>query len=149
MKRGKKPVPTRLRVLKGARPSRLVVNEPKPESNNIKMPSWLSTEGKKQFKALSKELDDARIITNLDTHALALYCEAYSTWIKATKTLQKEGSVIDSKNGFPTQSPYVLVANKAFDQMKVMLAEFGMTPSSRRRVSVVPKKDEHNPWADL
>lgn len=36
------------------------------------------------------------------------------------------------------QSPFLAIANKAFEQMRAMLVEFGMTPSSRSRVHARP-----------
>ena len=42
--------------------------------------------------------------------------------------------MVKSPNGFPIQSPYLAVANKAMEQMRAMLTEFGMSPSSRTRV---------------
>jgi P27 family predicted phage terminase small subunit len=36
------------------------------------------------------------------------------------------------------QSPYLTVANRAMQQMKEMLSEFGMSPSSRTRVHAIP-----------
>lgn len=34
------------------------------------------------------------------------------------------------------QNPYLVISNKALKQMKEMLTEFGMSPSSRARVKV-------------
>jgi hypothetical protein len=47
-------------------------------------------------------------------------------------------------------SSYLAIANKAFEQLSKMLTEFGMTPSSRSRVSKVqPDKPQLNPRAAL
>jgi len=106
------------------------------------MPDDMSAGAIKQWDKVSKQLKEARIITNIDVDALSMYCEAYATWIDANKAIQKHGVVVKNKSGFPVQSPYFLVANKAFDQMRAMLTEFGMTPSSRTRVSSLKSKDE-------
>jgi len=47
--------------------------------------------------------------------------------------------VIKSPSGFPIQSPYLAIANKAMDQMTKLLTEFGMSPSSRTCVAVAPQ----------
>jgi P27 family predicted phage terminase small subunit len=44
--------------------------------------------------------------------------------------------MVKSPNGFPMQSPYLAVANKAMEQMRGLLTEFGMSPASRTRISV-------------
>ncbi|MFP3569823.1 P27 family phage terminase small subunit [Paraburkholderia sp. SIMBA_030] len=46
----------------------------------------------------------------------------------------------------PIQSPYLAIANKAHEQMAHMLAEFGMTPSSRAHCTVM-KPDDPSPYA--
>jgi P27 family predicted phage terminase small subunit len=75
--------------------------------------------------------------------ALALYCESFAQWHHATQQVHKHGPVIKGKDGFPVQSPFLHVANKAWEQMFRVLVEFGMTPSSRTRVTAVkPLKDE-------
>ena len=43
------------------------------------------------------------------------------------------------------QSPYLAVANKAMEQIKAMLTEFGMSPSSRSRVTVAPRPEPATP----
>ena len=138
---GRRPTPTRLKIIKGTdQPCRIRKDEPKSKNDNIKMPVGMSPEAKKQWKKVVKELSNSKIITNLDVHALQMYCEAYSTWYTANQAIQKHGAVMMSKGGYPSQSPFLHVANKAFDQMKAMLIEFGMTPSARTRVSATDTK---------
>lgn len=84
-------------------------------------------------------LDRIGVLTEIDGTALAIYCQAYSTWVEATERIKKTGMIVKAPSGYPIQNPYLAIANKAIDQMKSLLAEFGMTPSSRSRV-IVPKK---------
>lgn len=58
----------------------------------------------------------------------------------------KYGTVVKSPSGYPIQSPYLAIANKAHEQMTKLLAEFGMTPSSRSRC-MVAKPDDSGPYA--
>lgn len=148
---GKKPLPTQLKIVKGtAQSCRINAKEPKPASDQIKMPVGLSTEAKKHWKQVVKQLNEARIITNLDSVALGMYCEEYATWSTAHAAIAKHGSVIKGKGGFPVQSPYMNIANKAFEHMRGMLIEFGMTPSSRTRISTVDDgKEDDDPWSKL
>ena len=44
------------------------------------------------------------------------------------------GAVIKAPSGFPVQSPFLAIANKAHEQMVKLLTEFGMTPAARTRV---------------
>jgi hypothetical protein len=43
--------------------------------------------------------------------------------------------IVRSPRGYPIQSPYLAIANKAWQQVQQGLAEFGMSPSARTRVS--------------
>ncbi len=144
-KTGPKPVPTQLKIVRGTdQPCRMKKNEPKPKADKITKPFELSEAADKQWDVIVEQLRDAKLITNIDTHALAMYCESYATWQDAIKMIQEHGVVVKSKNGFPVQSPFFHVANKAWDQMNRMLVEFGMTPSSRTRVSAVEGADDED-----
>ncbi|MCG7984722.1 MAG: phage terminase small subunit P27 family [Candidatus Thiodiazotropha lotti] len=148
---GRKAIPTQLKIIKGTdQPCRIRSDEPKPASDKIKMPRYLSDKAKTHWRKLIKELQDAKIITNIDVDALGMYCEAYATWFDANEKIQKFGPVIKNQNGYPVQSPYFLIANKAFDNMRKMLIEFGMTPASRSRIGTATKDtDSGDPWNDL
>ena len=49
--------------------------------------------------------------------------------------IRKFGAVVKSPSGFPLCSPYVPIANRAFEKMRRMLVEFGCTPASRTSVT--------------
>ena len=101
-------------------------------------PAHLQGEARREWKRLGKKLVECGLMTEIDGAALALYCEAWSRWVDAERALEKFGVMVKSPNGFPMQSPYLAVANKAMEQIKAMLTEFGMSPSSRSRVSAAP-----------
>lgn len=138
-----RPVPTNIKRLRGTlRKDRMNKNEPKPDNDKIVMPNGLSKEAQNEWKSISKKLTDSRIMSNLDCHALAMYCESYATWIKANKEIQKNGLVTsDTPSGVKGISPYYKIAGKSFDQMRALLIEFGMTPSSRTKVSAIPEEE--------
>ena len=113
-------------------------DEPTPPVG-AKMPEGLSDEAQKQWSRVAPMLEQAGILTEIDADALELYCEAYARWRHANAQIAKFGVVVKSPNAnFPIQSPYLAISNKAFEQMRQIIAEFGMTPSSRTRVSRAP-----------
>lgn len=144
---GPAPKPTALRLIEG-NPSRRPFNEnePKPRQVVPSCPKHLTKEAKRQWKKISKTLFRIGVLTEIDGTALSMYCDAWARWVDANEKLQKFGPVFKSpKSGFPILSPYVAVASQAFEQMRRLLCEFGMTPSSRSRISASPqvyKKDE-------
>jgi P27 family predicted phage terminase small subunit len=140
---GRRPKPTRLKLLQG-NPGKRKLNreEPKPRPSLPEPPVYLSSEAKEHWGVVAAQLSEAGLLTDLDRDALALYCEAYARWVHANQQLARFGPLVKSPNGYPMQSPFLAIANKAFEQMRAMLVEFGMTPSSRSRVHVRPQDAE-------
>ncbi len=112
--RGRKPKPTRLKVLTG-NPGKHPLNgdEPLPETAVPDCPPELSPAARKEWDRLVGELGKLRVLTNLDRAALAAYCGAYALWAEATEAIQKYGVMVKSPTGFPIQSPYLSIANRA------------------------------------
>ena len=142
MTTGRKPVPTALKVVRG-NPGKRPLNEdePQPEKGIPDPPDWLTEVARAHWPLVAKQLNDAGILTSIDGQALAMYCEAFATWREAMDTIACEGSIVRSQNGFPIQSPWLAIANRAHDDMRKLLVEFGMTPSARSRVKATPKDD--------
>ncbi|MEX2227480.1 MAG: phage terminase small subunit P27 family [Dehalococcoidia bacterium] len=117
-------------------------DEPDVVSDIPTCPRELSKTAKREWRRIAPELAQLGLLARIDRAALALYCDAWARWCEAQQALQKYGVVVKSPNGFPMQSPYLAIANKALDQMRLLLGEFGMSPSSRTRVSAVPQVEE-------
>jgi P27 family predicted phage terminase small subunit len=154
--KGRKPQPTNLRVLRG-NPGKHPYNtqEPTPTAlPNPPVPEWIDGEAKAEWLRLAPILGRLGLITETDTNALAAYCEAWATWKHATMQIRKYGMVLKSKDSdIPKVSPYVKIAHNALLQMRALLIEFGMTPSSRVRMKTVePRPSVTTPagkWAGL
>lgn len=133
--RGRKPVPTQLRIVRGNPSKRpLPKDEPQP-ALDAQMPQWMSPAAEKHWPIVAEQLHAAGLLTVLDVPALALYCEAFARWQDANEKVVKHGAVVKGAAGYPVKSPYLSVANRAYEQMVRMLEQFGMTPSSRSRVT--------------
>lgn len=140
--RGRRPRPTRLKVLAG-NPGRRPLNEdePKPEAAIPECPPELGPVAQREWQRLAEELIALRMLTNLDRAALAAYCGAYALWAEATENIQKFGTMVKSPSGYPIQSPYVAIANRQAEIMMRIASEFGFTPASRSRIST--PQEEH------
>ena len=95
-----------------------------------------------EWNRMAVELYPIGVMTVVDRSALEAYCVEYSIWVQAYKQIQKHGMVLKSQSGYPAQSPYLAIANKAQVLMHKWLCELGCTPSSRTRVEVAPKKKQ-------
>jgi P27 family predicted phage terminase small subunit len=134
--RGRRPKPTRLKLLTGNPGKRpLNENEPRPEAAVPECPPELGPVARKEWDRLIGELSALRMLTHLDRAALAAYCGAYALWAEATEAIQKYGVMIKSPQGFPIQSPYLAIANRQAEIMMRIASEFGFTPASRSRIS--------------
>ena len=134
--RGRKPTPTRLKVLTG-NPGKRPLNrdEPRPEPALPDCPPELSPAAQAEWHRLAGELAALRVLTNLDRAALAAYCGAYALSAEATEAIQKFGAMVKSPTGYPIQSPYVSIANRQAEIMLRIAGEFGFTPASRSRIA--------------
>jgi P27 family predicted phage terminase small subunit len=143
--RGARPLPTKLKAVRGTlRRGRTNVHEPDIAVEIPRCPAHLGAEAKREWRRVSEDLLGYGLLTKIDRAALALYCEAWGRWVEAEKALRTYGVMVKSPSGFPMQSPYLAVANKAMEQMRAMLAEFGMSPSSRTRVHATPPQRGEN-----
>jgi P27 family predicted phage terminase small subunit len=148
--RGRKPKPTALKVLTGNPGKRpLPANEPVPETAVPEPPEHLTDEARLEWFRIAAELEALGLVTRPDRAALAAYCQAWGRWVEAEENLRKFGVIVKSPNGYPMQSPFLAIANKAMEQMRQFLTEFGMTPASRSRVSAVPAAPKANPFKAL
>lgn len=133
-----KPRPTRMKVLEG-NPGRrpLSQNEPSPSVMDgvPKPPSHLNKAAKKEWRSIAAKLHRLGLLTEVDITALALYCQSYARWVEAEEKLLLTGLVIKTINGNVINSPYVNIASASMRDCHKFLIEFGMTPSSRTKVS--------------
>ena len=146
MKPGPKTKPTTLKKAQGNPGKRpLPENEPMPDKpKKLPMsPRHLDKIGRKEWNRIGKLLHKLGLLTDIDMTALAAYCSTYATWVEAQENIKKHGVLIKAQSGFPMQSPYLTISNKAMSEMRKWLVEFGMTPSSRTRVKVEKPKEKN------
>ena len=150
MRPGTKPKPTALKVLEGNPGKRpLPTNEPKPTPTAPRCPTWLHKDAKKEWKRVAPELDKLGLLTTIDMAALAGYCESFAQYKEAIEFIHKHGPVypIKDENGkvkYLQQVPQVSIANKSLNNIRMMCAEFGLTPSARARMTVPGTKEEED-----
>ncbi len=88
----------------------------------------------------SVQLENAGVGTALDATALELLCTSYALYRDAAEQVAKYGPcwVKPGDDGLPkvAYSPHASVMERERKNIKALLAEFGMTPSSRTGISV-------------
>jgi P27 family predicted phage terminase small subunit len=145
-KRGPRPMPTHLRLLRG-NPSKepLNKNEPQPfiEPTIPDAPKFLTGYAADEWYRISEELYRLKLLTSVDTHTLAAYCEAYMIWRTAVEThaamadrdAVTHGLMVKNANGSAMQNPIVLTIRQAGNDMVRFAGEFGLSPAARSRIS--------------
>lgn len=101
-------------------------------------------QAKKEWKRISPQLEKLGLITAMDMAALAAYCQAYARWATTEaklKELGDEGLIETTKSGYQQISVLLQISNRASEQMHKYMTEFGMSPSSRSRVTTSPQGD--------
>lgn len=141
--------PTKLRVLKG-NPSKRPLNllEPLPEKGVPKPPKHLGQEARKYWDHFAEILTNMDVITLADEAALCRLCETYAEVIELQLDIELEGRTYRtfSREGnltFRTR-PEVRLLQETDRRLRGYLADFGLTPASRSKVSRSPAKDHPN-----
>lgn len=140
-KRGPPPKPSAVKKAQGTfHKSRSARNEVAPKPGVPPMPTWLDAEGRAEWRRVVPQLEALGILSEIDGAMLADYCAAHSLAIRATKKYQRQGPSVKI-NGQVQRHPMIKVAQEARAQARLLAGEFGLSPSSRSRISA-PGTDE-------
>ena len=131
-KSGRKKKPTLLKLVTG-NPGRRPINptEPEPAPGEVLAPDWLDEEGRKKW---AEVLENCHWIAPADGDMLALYCDAYSHYLKAQR-LSIKTPLVKTTEGKMIKNPAWTARNEAFHQMRSAGSELGLSPSSRAGIS--------------
>jgi P27 family predicted phage terminase small subunit len=146
-RRGRPPTPTHLRVLRGV-PDKRPINRPEPMPivpiQIPPAPPFLVGHALEEWDRIAVELHRLNLLTIVDIHVLAAYCQAFHIWRTATETYTTmaerdpvtSGLMIKAgKNATPMQNPVYLTARQAANDMVRYAAEFGLSPAARARIA--------------
>ena len=123
----------------------------KPATNKVTCPAWLDDSAKKEWRRIITELKKLELVSNIDVAALAISCDAYSKYVKATSDINKVGLLVSytnkggNKNIIP--NPLIGVATKYSEIYKKYCNEFGLTPNSRIKLTVNKEFEKEDPLA--
>lgn len=135
-KRGPPPKPSKLKKLQGTyRRDRAAPKEMAPPAGAPVRPGWLDAEGKREWDLVVPQLAACGILATIDAAMLADYCAAHSLAVRATKRYQREGLMV-ADGDRRVKNPLIKVAQEARAQARLLAAEFGLSASSRSRISV-------------
>lgn len=155
--RGRKKLPTEIKQLKGTlRADREIKDAMKP-TKIIDLPyppEYLNEDAKKEWYVIIKEYHKLGMISKLDLGILGLYCNEISIYIEMTNKLRDKDRVMVFKNPdgsikYAAQVPYQKIANDALAKALKIASEFGLTPSSRTKISTGQITNNDDPFLEF
>ena len=146
MTRGRKPVPTAIKLANG-NPGKRKINghEPKPAGTLPDCPDHLSAEAKAEWQRIAASMNKIGLLTQVDRSTMAAYCQCYGRWVDAERRLAETPLILRMPSGYIQQSPWLTISNKQLELMAKYMAELGLTPASRSRLAI-QINDRPKPW---
>lgn len=137
--KGRKPIPTRLRIISGNRGHRpLNLNEPQAEGELKTAPKWMTAEQKKIWRYAIRHAP-AELLRLIDQSALVTWVVACDQHRQAALRLSETGMLIKTPNGMPMPSPYLHILNRQAQIMLRAAEQLGFSPASRTRIQLPPQ----------
>ena len=149
--KGRKKLPDNIKALRGTdQPCRMSDKPAVQTAMVVKLPKvGLKGTAKKIFAVVATELMHNNLLDVYGMDMIVAYAREMALYHDMMTEVEREGVTIEvvTKNGVVTQiNPKRKVAEGALASAKSLATEFGMTPSSRSRVSAIfngnEQKDE-------
>ncbi|EUJ64842.1 phage terminase small subunit P27 family [Listeria fleischmannii] len=112
----------------------------KLETDKLLPPSWLDKIGKEAFLFVVEELTKIELIGNADLHAIALYSDFYSQYLKYKRLVKAKGNWVGDK-----PNPFISKMDNAAKQMRAFGSDIGLSPQARARLAIKLAEGEGEP----
>lgn len=141
---GRKPLPAIVHHIRG-NPSKKNFND---LAGNVpwinvatlpQCPSHLDAIAEQRWDEIAQDLHSLGLLGRLDRDELAVYCQAFSDWVRYRQMINdleeksRTGHVLITKNGFQQISAWKTLEKQAIDQMRSAGNSFGMNPAARSK----------------
>ncbi len=146
---GRKKIPDKLKIVAGtAQACRMNPDAPVPAPGVAIAPEHLSDRGSDIFSRLSAILDGMGIASPDDVDALTILAQRLEQIELLTVIIEDSGFTFETDSGLWKARPEVAMRSDAMRHAQGLLAEFGLTPAARSKVSA-GKRPDQNPFAAL
>jgi P27 family predicted phage terminase small subunit len=137
MTKGRKPIPTTLKVLCGNPGNqKLPKNEPIPPTTDyIEPPTYLDEYALEEWQDVAPGLQAMGVLYAIDRQVFSAYCVAVSRFRKAEEEIKRLNEH-EEDDGYLKQNRLFNISAKAALDMVRYAAEFGLTASARARLGV-------------
>ena len=152
MPAGRPRKPTKLLERSGAfqvNPERRRPGEPEADPAEPVMPADLDGDGARAWEEMTAYLRQMGILSKSDTHMLAMYCRAYSDYMRCQRMTEEKG-LVSSVNGKLKRNPFDHAKRDYYNLMMRILGRFGLSPADRSQLDIGRAADEsQNPFIKL
>jgi P27 family predicted phage terminase small subunit len=157
--RGRKPIPTHLKLLRGNPGRRPIESEPEPRLGPSvpEPPPFLDGYAAEEWRKVAAELHCMKLLSVVDEGTLGIYCAAYQCWRNAQELLAEirktdpmRGLLTEGLKGNVFEHPLLAVSRRAAQEMLRVATEFGFAPAARARIaSGVGHAESDSKFGDL
>lgn len=150
-KAGRKAKPTALKLVQG-NPGNRPINKKEPEPRRIynpDPPETLNELEAAKWREISVKLAEARVLTELDLDALEIYCREWVALHEALNDLEDRGKLLQTRSGGVMWNPNWTQYKHSQAVCRSIMAEFGMTPSTRTGIIATGDADGKDEWAEF
>ena len=126
------------------------VNDSEPQFARVipEAPGHLSERAREAWDDLAPMLFGAKLLTEADELMLANLCQAYATMQDAQEQLNRSALIFKTDSGYIQQNPLFIIIRTQSELVLKLCREFGLSPSSRARLTVPQEKDADNDLLD-
>lgn len=104
-------------------------------------PSWLTKDGKAEWRRVAPILVERRVLTEADLGTLESYCTAVARIREAERLIAADGPTYVSSTGIK-RHPAVSIQDASVKSARLCASELGLTPVSRGRAGGAPDDDD-------
>jgi P27 family predicted phage terminase small subunit len=144
---GRKPIPKSLKILKGTFQKCRDAKKPLTPTGKAIDPKWIAKRAKHYWKFYEPMMTKLGLLTDADQPAFSAFVDSIARLEAANKILDDEGILLQTEKG-PVKHPAFSVAKDCWANIKTFSVEFGLTPSSRQRISI-PKPEAPNEFQEF
>ena len=141
MKPGPRPMPQNLRILQGGRsaqPSRNPAKQPTPKVAVPPPPKYLTDRERRHWLEFTRRVRLLGVTCKADAGAIEIWAKARGRWLDAAAAVERFGLLVASgteERPRMMRNPALTELHRCEATMLRIEVEFGLTPSSRTRVS--------------
>ena len=121
-----------------------IENALKGDNDKLVAPDFIRFDevANKKFDELVSELDKVGIINNVDVDLIAVYCDTWSKYVKATKMMVTQDLVDEFDGSNKNVNPYIKIQQSYATQLVKISSLFGLSPVDRSKIAHLQPSDK-------